>query len=156
MQLAAMTVPPPQAGGIILVNRFKPHPAFRGSYECGLKKMLTIGLGKQKVAEACQHMGFHNIGRNVEMFDRCLLENAKVIEGLDILENAYDQTKEDGDLSEDNIHEKTLQLLVSKEELAKRRLNWTPPALKYTRGYLAKYANEVSFATEGAITSRFS
>ena len=34
------------ADGIILVQRIKPHTAFRGPYESGLCKMLTIGLGK--------------------------------------------------------------------------------------------------------------
>lgn len=37
---------------IIVINRIKPHTAFRGPVESGLMKMITIGLGKQKGAEA--------------------------------------------------------------------------------------------------------
>ena len=36
-----------EADGIIVINKIKPHTAFRGSYESGLMKMMTIGLGKQ-------------------------------------------------------------------------------------------------------------
>ena len=34
-----------EADGIIVINKIKPHTAFRGSYESGLMKMMTIGLG---------------------------------------------------------------------------------------------------------------
>lgn len=43
-----------EADGIIVINRFKPHPAFRGRYECSLMKMLAIGLGKQQGAQVCR------------------------------------------------------------------------------------------------------
>lgn len=83
-----------EADGIMIVNRFKPHPAFRGRYECGLMKMLTIGLGKQYGAQVCHTQGFPKMARNVEMFGRCIIENTKLIAGLGIVENAYDKTKE--------------------------------------------------------------
>ena len=40
-----------EADGIIVINRVKPHVAFRGPYESGLMKMITIGLGKQSGAD---------------------------------------------------------------------------------------------------------
>ncbi|OYP01294.1 hypothetical protein CG709_11235, partial [Lachnotalea glycerini] len=40
-----------EADGIILGCRVKPHTAFRGRYESGIMKMMTIGLGKQQGAE---------------------------------------------------------------------------------------------------------
>ena len=40
-----------EADGIVLINRIKPHTAFRGPNESGLAKMIAIGLGKQKGAE---------------------------------------------------------------------------------------------------------
>ena len=46
------------ADGIIAINRIKPHTAFRGAIESGIMKMLTIGMGKQKGAEACHQLGF--------------------------------------------------------------------------------------------------
>jgi dihydroxy-acid dehydratase len=45
-----------------------------------------------------------------------------------------------------------LNLLVSEEEIAKRRAVWVRPAPKYTRGVLAKYARLVSSASTGATT----
>jgi dihydroxy-acid dehydratase len=45
-----------------------------------------------------------------------------------------------------------LNLLVSDDEIAKRRAVWVRPAPKYTRGVLAKYARLVSSASTGAMT----
>jgi len=47
---------------------------------------------------------------------------------------------------------RSLQLHVSDEELARRRAAWKPPAPRYTRGVLAKFATLVSSASKGAIT----
>lgn len=45
-----------------------------------------------------------------------------------------------------------LQLNVSTEELSQRFEEWTPPARRYKRGVLAKYAKLVSSASLGAVT----
>ncbi|MBW4426643.1 MAG: dihydroxy-acid dehydratase [Nostoc desertorum CM1-VF14] len=45
-----------------------------------------------------------------------------------------------------------LQLNISEEELARRRANWQPPAPRYTKGVLAKYAKLVSSSSLGAVT----
>ncbi|TVQ21408.1 MAG: dihydroxy-acid dehydratase [Leptolyngbya sp. DLM2.Bin15] len=45
-----------------------------------------------------------------------------------------------------------LQVHVSDEELAQRRAQWQPPAPRYTRGVLAKYAKLVSSSSLGAVT----
>ncbi len=45
-----------------------------------------------------------------------------------------------------------LQLNLSDEELVRRRAAWQPPAPRYTRGVLAKYAKQVSTSSLGAIT----
>jgi dihydroxy-acid dehydratase len=50
-----------------------------------------------------------------------------------------------------NIPGKRLTLLVPEEEMARRREDWTPPAPRVTRGYLARYAGMVTSASEGAI-----
>ncbi len=46
----------------------------------------------------------------------------------------------------------SLTLNVDEEELEKRRAAWQPPAPRYTRGVLAKYAKLVSTASVGAVT----
>jgi dihydroxy-acid dehydratase len=45
-----------------------------------------------------------------------------------------------------------LQLNISDVELAFRRARWSPPAARYTRGVLAKYAKLVSSSSVGAVT----
>ncbi len=47
---------------------------------------------------------------------------------------------------------RTLQLEVDEEELRRRRAAWKPPAPRYSRGVLAKYARLVSSADRGAVT----
>jgi len=58
----------------------------------------------------------------------------------------------EGDSITIDAEQRLLQLNVSEEELAKRRINWKPPQPRYTRGVLAKYAKLVSTASRGAIT----
>ena len=48
--------------------------------------------------------------------------------------------------------EQRLQLNVSEEELARRRIEWKQPQPRYVRGVLAKYAKSVSTASRGAVT----
>ncbi len=47
---------------------------------------------------------------------------------------------------------RSLHLHVSDEELAQRRSNWQPPAPRYPRGVLGKYAKLVSSSSLGAVT----
>jgi dihydroxy-acid dehydratase len=57
----------------------------------------------------------------------------------------------EGDSITIDAHTLTLQLNVSDEELARRRAAWTPPAPRYTRGVLAKFARNSSSASTGAV-----
>jgi dihydroxy-acid dehydratase len=57
----------------------------------------------------------------------------------------------DGDRIRLDLTTRTLDLLVDDDELARRRDGWTPPAPRYTRGVLAKYAKLVGSAAYGAI-----
>ena len=59
---------------------------------------------------------------------------------------------EDGDTIAIDAENKTLNLEVSDDELARRRANWTQPKPRYTRGVLAKYAAQVTSAHLGAVT----
>ena len=60
---------------------------------------------------------------------------------------------EDGDIIEINIPENTINLVVSDEEMAKRRAEWKPREPKITTGYLARYAKLVSSGAQGAVLS---
>lgn len=56
----------------------------------------------------------------------------------------------DGDLIRVDIAARSLDLLVSEEELAERRKDWQPLPPRYTRGVLAKFSKLVHSASEGA------
>ncbi|NEN92019.1 MAG: dihydroxy-acid dehydratase [Okeania sp. SIO3H1] len=58
----------------------------------------------------------------------------------------------EGDMITINAHQRLLQLNISDEELQQRRQAWQPPAPRYTRGVLAKYAKLVSSSSLGAVT----
>ncbi|MBF7096629.1 DUF2088 domain-containing protein [Alkalibacter sp. M17DMB] len=81
-----------EADGIIVCNRIKPHTCFRGPYESGLMKMMTIGLGKQAGAEVCHEAGFKHMAKYIPMFGKVILENTPIICGIALMENAFDET----------------------------------------------------------------
>ena len=58
---------------------------------------------------------------------------------------------ENGDLISIDIPKRSLQLLVSEEELAKRRQAWVRPEPKVKSGYLSRYAKLVTSANKGAV-----
>ncbi|MBD2522360.1 dihydroxy-acid dehydratase [Nostoc sp. FACHB-133] len=59
---------------------------------------------------------------------------------------------EEGDSITIDAPARSLQLNISESELARRRANWQPPAPRYTKGVLAKYAKLVSSSSIGAVT----
>ena len=61
----------------------------------------------------------------------------------------------DGDTITVDAEQCTVTLAVSDEEMAQRRAQWTPPEPYATRGTLAKYAQQVSSASEGAVTDKY-
>ena len=62
---------------------------------------------------------------------------------------------ENGDIIEINAESNTLNVLVSDEELASRKVNWKEPAYKFQRGVLYKYIKNVSTASQGCVTDEF-
>mgnify|MGYP000528222775 FL=1 len=57
----------------------------------------------------------------------------------------------EGDMIEIDIPANTINLLVSDEELAKRKAEWKPRQPKITTGYLARYAKLVTSGAQGAV-----
>lgn len=62
---------------------------------------------------------------------------------------------EDGDEIVINAVDNTLEVKLSKEEIAKRKENWKAPALKADGGVLYKYARTVASASKGCVTDEF-
>ena len=58
----------------------------------------------------------------------------------------------EGDSITIDADQNLLQLNISDEELAHRRAAWVPPAPRYQRGVLGKYAKLVSSSSRGAVT----
>jgi hypothetical protein len=82
-----------EADHVIVLNRVKPHTEFKGRIESGLAKMLLIGMGKCEGARI-YHRAFADLGfdRIVESVMPIVLEKARVLFGLAVVENAYDET----------------------------------------------------------------
>jgi dihydroxy-acid dehydratase len=57
----------------------------------------------------------------------------------------------EGDSITIDAHTLSLQLHVGDDEIAQRRASWQPPAPRYTRGVLAKFARNASSASTGAV-----
>src|SRR5690625_5898910 len=80
-----------KADGIVVINRVKPHTAFRGKVESGIMKMMAIGLGKQRGAEACHQLGFEHMGKHIIEMSQIILEQMPILFGVATVENACDK-----------------------------------------------------------------
>lgn len=80
-----------KADGVLLVNRVKPHTDFHGPVESGLGKILAIGLGNHQGAAALHAGGIPLLGSSIEAAARMVVASGKILGGLAILENAYEQ-----------------------------------------------------------------
>jgi dihydroxy-acid dehydratase len=49
-----------------------------------------------------------------------------------------------------DVEARSLNVLISDEEFAKRRAAWTPPKARYARGWAKLYVERVTQADEGA------
>jgi len=81
-----------ESDGVILVNRIKPHTAFHGQYESGLVKMSVIGLGKDRLASEVHGFGINGLKTLMPQAGRQILATGKILLGIGVVENAYDET----------------------------------------------------------------
>jgi len=79
--------------GILVVNRIKPHTGFREPFGSGLMKMLGVGLGKAPGATQIHREGAGEpTARAIQEIAECVLRGGRILGGLAIVENAYDET----------------------------------------------------------------
>ena len=105
------------ADHVLVVGRIKPHTGFVGEIESGLMKMMLIGLGKHHGAKiyhrAIMNYSFgqilHSVGREV-------LAKCRIVAGLGIVENAYDQTALIQAVAPDEFQEREKELFVLAKE----------------------------------------
>ena len=82
-----------RADHVFVINRIKPLTRFAGDIESGLMKMMLIGLGKQKGAEVYHRIIMnYSFDRIVRSVSRTVIERCRVMGGLALLENAYEET----------------------------------------------------------------
>lgn len=111
-----------EADAVVVVNRIKPHTAFRGTVESGPTKMLAIGLGKQKGAYSIHAAGWGRIHETIPQAARVAVKSGKVAFGLAVLENADEEPYKVAAVPAEKLEESEAPLL----EEAKRKLMRLP------------------------------
>ena len=114
-----------EADGIVVINRVKPHTSFRGVYESGLMKMMTVGMGKQLGADQIHAAGPKVMGKNIERGGKKILELENIICGVALLENSYNQTC--------GIYVLEPQQIIDQEPLLQEQAKKNMPHLMYEK-----------------------
>ena len=109
-----------QADGIILLNRVKTHTDFVSTYESGLVKMSTVGLGNHKGAKQIHSLGIRGLSQLIPILAKMVLSNKKVLGGFAIIEDAYHRTAGLHWLAREEIMDKEPQLLEESKSLMPR------------------------------------
>ncbi len=104
------------ADGIVVINRVKAHTGFVGPNESGLMKMLTIGLGKQKGADACHARGWGEMAHMVVAMAKVKIQNSPVLFGVATYENADDRVADIKAIAAEDMFEAEQALLVKAKE----------------------------------------
>lgn len=106
-----------EADGIVVLNRVKPHTAFRGPVESGIMKMISIGLGKQKGAEACHQLGFKYMAEHVPAMAKMTMEKMPILFAVATVENAFDKVAKVAVMTPDEIEDKEIELQKTAKSL---------------------------------------
>ena len=106
-----------QADHVVVCGRVKPHTGFAGDIESGLMKMMLIGLGKHRGAtiyhRAIQNYSFGQIVRSV---GQMVLKQCKVVAGVAVVENCYDETALVEAVHPDEFEQREKALLVKAKQ----------------------------------------
>ncbi len=101
------------ADHVLVVGRVKPHTNFVGDIESGLMKMMLIGLGKHEGAKIYHRAIMnHSFGQIVRSVAREVLAKCRIVAGLGIVENAYDQTAKIQAVAPHEFEDREKELLV--------------------------------------------
>ncbi|MFC0470882.1 lactate racemase domain-containing protein [Halalkalibacter kiskunsagensis] len=100
-----------ESDGVILVNRIKAHTDFSSKIESGLMKISSIGLGNHKQAQAIHTYGVHGIRDHMPKVAEVVFQTGKVLMGIGIIENAFEDTAEIEAIPVESIQERESKLL---------------------------------------------
>ncbi|MCI0361986.1 MAG: [Fe-S]-binding protein [Planctomycetaceae bacterium] len=105
------------ADHVLVVGRVKPHTNFVGDIESGLMKMMLIGLGKHEGAKIYHRaIANYSFGQIVRSVAREVLAKCRVVAGLGIVENAYDQTAKIQAVAPHEFEAREKELLILAKE----------------------------------------
>lgn len=108
-----------EADGVLVINRVKKHTAFTGPLQSGLTKMMVVGMGKIKSAETFHRAPTRQMATHLKHMGQVVVDSGKILAGLAILEDGYDQTAE--------LHAIRPEDILSREpDLVKRHLAYFP------------------------------
>ena len=106
-----------EADGVIICGRIKLHTDFRGEIESGLCKMSAIGLGKHEQALNLHAYGVEGIKDFMVEVAEHVFDSGKVLFGVGIVENAYEETAVLEAVPPENIIEREKELLQESSKL---------------------------------------
>jgi hypothetical protein len=83
-----------EADGVLVVNRVKLHTCFSGPVQSGLTKMMVVGMGKIRSAQTFHSARAAAMKEMLLEMGQCILNSGRIVGGLAILEDGFDQTAE--------------------------------------------------------------
>ena len=106
-----------EADGVIVAGRIKQHTDFRSNIESGLLKMASIGLGKHAQALALHAYGVPGIRDFMVEAGEVVFGSGKVLFGVGIVENAYEETAVIEAITPERVVEREKELLKESARL---------------------------------------
>ncbi len=108
-----------ESEGVLVVNRVKLHTCFAGPVQSGLTKMMVVGMGKIRSAQTFHSSPAPQMKNMLLEMGQVLIDSGKVLAGLAILEDGFDETAE--------IHGvPTDQILAREPKLVERHKEYFP------------------------------
>src|SRR3954471_21248301 len=83
-----------ESDGVLLINRIKLHTCFAGPVQSGLTKMAVVGMGKTPSATTFHSVATPKMKEMLIEMGQVVLGSGKILAGLAILEDGFDNTAE--------------------------------------------------------------
>ena len=110
-----------EADHVLVCGRVKPHTDFAGDIESGLMKMMLIGLGKHAGAKVYHRAVLdYSFGQIVRSVAAEVLRKCRIVAGLGIVENGYDETARIAAVAPEEFEPREKELLIQAKQLLPR------------------------------------
>ncbi len=100
-----------ESAGVFVVNRIKLHTCFSGPVQSGIIKMMVVGMGKIESARTFHAAPVKEMKDILLEMGQLILGSGKILAGIGILEDGFDQTAEIHAIRGKDIMEKEPVLL---------------------------------------------